>query len=119
MTTKKGRTAKTRVRRMYTVEGTNALHKVGYDYETQLLVVQFENLAVWSYENVTPATFAALLNAESVGRYFHMWIRGKPDEHKATKLSAGDTHVVKGVSTEAPAPADDRPLLDTLEGRKR
>ncbi len=59
---------------------------VGYDPTTKTLAVTFARGAgtVYQYPDITAATHAALLAAESIGKYFEQHIRPKPFKKFAT-----------------------------------
>jgi hypothetical protein len=107
-------TKKPRIKRMFLIEGSGMLHKVGYDVETASLVVQFVNYDVWLYESVGVGRYVELLNAESPGKYFNAHI--KPT-HTGKKLhSEKDTHIVKADPKPPERDVDSGlPLIDTLE----
>lgn len=51
---------------------------MGYDELTGELQVQFQNGAIYSYQNVAPETYQGLFNAPSKGQYFAYTIRSQP-----------------------------------------
>ena len=55
---------------------SSQLVSVGYDAEKQIMEVEFKN-AVYRYTDVPPETHAALMSAESLGKYFGKEVRGK------------------------------------------
>ena len=59
----------TKINRMVAVASTMII-KVGYDPETQVLVVQFKNENVYMHEDVPPIVYCWLLNATSIGKYY-------------------------------------------------
>jgi len=59
------------------------LDRVGYDERHKVLHVIFKDGAHFTYHNVSPEKFTALLRADSPGRHFTDHI--KPG-HKATKV---------------------------------
>lgn len=44
---------------------------IGYDPEKKVAHVEFKNGGSYRYENVDPAHFEDMKNAESVGKHFH------------------------------------------------
>lgn len=48
---------------------------VGYDKASETLTIQFHTGALYQYEAVPENVYTGLLNAESVGKYFHANIR--------------------------------------------
>ncbi len=48
---------------------------VGYDVDSKTLAVQFKN-GTYHYPDVKPEVHAALVSADSVGRFFQEHIRG-------------------------------------------
>jgi len=58
------------------VESTN-LAAVGFDSATQTLEVEFQNARVYRYYGVPWTVFAALQQADSIGRFFNSRIRNR------------------------------------------
>ncbi|MDD2240921.1 MAG: KTSC domain-containing protein [Kiritimatiellae bacterium] len=57
---------------------SSLIDKIGYDAETQTLVVQMNNsLDVYQYQNVSQSVFDKFLAADSKGRYFVDHIKGQ------------------------------------------
>lgn len=54
---------------------SRSLAAVGYDETSRTLEVAFVNGSVYQYHDVPAGVFAALLSAESAGRYFNAAIR--------------------------------------------
>lgn len=50
--------------------------EVGYDAETSTLGVRFLNGSEYEYYNVPEMDFEGLVNATSVGKYLHFYIKG-------------------------------------------
>ena len=67
---------------LHPVESSN-IKAVGYRVETKQLLVQFKADTLYSYDGVEADTFEALLNAESVGKYFNANIK---DRYTTTKV---------------------------------
>jgi hypothetical protein len=63
---------------------------IGFDPETETMEIEFRGSGnVYRYSNVTPEIHADLVNAESIGKRFHAYIRNNP-KHPFTKLETGD-----------------------------
>lgn len=56
---------------------SSSIAAIGYDRQARLLHVEFRSGARYRYREVPEAVFAAFLNAESKGRYFAQYVRGK------------------------------------------
>ena len=54
---------------------SSSLASVGYDATSRVLEVEFRHGAVYRYRDVPPETSAALLSAESKGRFLNEEIR--------------------------------------------
>lgn len=52
----------------------------GYDSTTSTLEVEFNNGPVWQYYDVPENVYYELLNASSIGKYFHANIKGQYSE---------------------------------------
>ena len=63
-----------------TAVASSNLASVGYDYQKQVLEVEFRHGGVYHYFDVSPVTYTELMAAESHGRYFDRYIkkRGYP-----------------------------------------
>jgi hypothetical protein len=48
---------------------------LGYDPDTTTLGIQFHDGATYHYCGVTPAVYAGLIGAPSLGKHFHRYIR--------------------------------------------
>ncbi len=65
------------------VESTN-IESICYDPQTKEMMVQFKDTRDWySYQNVIPSSFGALVSADSVGQVFHSLFRN----NKSIKFS--------------------------------
>ena len=53
------------------------LASIGYDAQEKTLEVEFKTSGTYQYIDVPPRIYAELLNAPSVGAYFHKNIRGQ------------------------------------------
>jgi len=49
---------------------------VGYDHKTQTLEVEFTNGSVYQYFDVPQSVYDQLINADSVGKYLNVNIKG-------------------------------------------
>lgn len=64
---------------------SSQIHSIGYDEETQTLAIRFKDRAtgaptsLYHYDNATPANFAALQSAESIGSHFYKHIKPHVD----------------------------------------
>ena len=67
----------TRIERV-AVESSSLL-TIGFARETRVLEIEFRSGATYRYLGVPPAVFEELKKAESKGRYFAQFIRGKYD----------------------------------------
>lgn len=50
---------------------SRSLRELGYDPDEQALEVEFHNGSLYRYEQVPPEVVQALLQADSLGRYFN------------------------------------------------
>lgn len=67
--------------RMLNVESSN-IHSVGYDGDTETLVVRFHGGTVYAYDGVPARVALAFMEADSHGSYFHANIRDRFDAEK-------------------------------------
>ncbi|AIV65710.1 KTSC domain-containing protein [Burkholderia pseudomallei] len=64
---------------------SSQIHSIGYDEQTQTLAIRFKDRAtgaptsLYHYDNATPANFAALRSAESIGSHFYKHIKPHVD----------------------------------------
>lgn len=74
-------------RRRVPVE-SSTIQVLGYDPESQVLEIVFRSTPdqVYRYSNVEPELFCELLNAPSVGEFFHDEIRDN-DDHPFEKVA--------------------------------
>jgi hypothetical protein len=56
---------------------SSQIHSVGFDVEKGVLEVQFLTGDVYRYADVPAETYKAFIEAQSIGRYFGLQIRGK------------------------------------------
>jgi hypothetical protein len=61
---------------------SSELRSVGYDPLAVVLEVEFVAGGVYQYSGVSAETVLALLEAESIGRYFNAHVRGRYDYRK-------------------------------------
>lgn len=60
-----------------TVNST-AIRKVGYELETSTMHIDFENSdPAYTFCNVPESIFRELINAQSIGKYYNLYIKGK------------------------------------------
>ncbi len=64
-----------------TVSSTN-LASVGYDRKSETLEVHFQNGSVFQYHDVPPETHEQLMQAKSVGGFFHRSIKNDFEHSK-------------------------------------
>lgn len=64
-----------------TVSSSN-LSSVGYDPATKVLEIEFNSGGIYQYYSVPSATYNALMQASSKGKYFHQHIKGQYPEKK-------------------------------------
>ena len=67
----------------HSVESSN-LSEVGYDEQTQVLEVMFKNGGIYQYETVSMETYQNLLDAPSVGSFFHYNVK---DQYPTNKIA--------------------------------
>lgn len=67
---------------------SSQLKSVGYDPETQTLEIEFNSGGIYRYANVTPEMHKGLMEGDSIGKFFHAFIRSNPEGHPFTKLEA-------------------------------
>lgn len=67
---------------MVPVSSSN-IESIGYDEGRHALRVKFKDSGLYEYSGVTPEQHSALVNAPSVGRHFHVNIKGR---HSSTRL---------------------------------
>ncbi len=61
---------------MFKVDSSN-INSVGYDTKTRKLRIKFNNKTVHDYIDVAPELFNDLMDADSIGKFFHANIRNK------------------------------------------
>ena len=62
------------------------IDSVGYDANTNTLLVRFKRGALYGYEGITPDIYNGLLTATSIGKYFASVIKGRYP-YKEVKLN--------------------------------
>ena len=67
---------------MIKVNSTN-LSAVGYDSETNLLTIEFNDGGLYEYYNVPQNIYNELMSAPSKGKFFHRFIR---DTYRTVKI---------------------------------
>jgi hypothetical protein len=65
---------------------SSVIAAVGYDDAQQTLYVRFNSSGIYVFHDVPPATYHALMDADSKGRFFNAEIR---DSYRYTRLDAG------------------------------
>jgi len=63
---------------------SRSLRSLGYDVDEQALEVEFHNGSVYRYEQVPAEVVQALLEADSLGRYFNQVF--KPQHYRYRRL---------------------------------
>jgi hypothetical protein len=56
--------------------GSSAIGSAGYDDDTQTLDITFTSGQTYTFSNVPPDVFDALVSAPSPGRFYHQHIKG-------------------------------------------
>lgn len=51
------------------------LQRVGYDPDTMEMTIVFHNQRAYTYSGVPESVYNGLINAGSVGRYFHAFVQ--------------------------------------------
>lgn len=69
-----------------TVDSSQIL-SIGYDVESKKLEVEFKTGSIYVYDNVDTGTYAALFEAQSVGKYFGQVIKADPVKYPFTKIA--------------------------------
>ncbi|KJH85260.1 KTSC domain-containing protein [Pseudomonas sp. KSR10] len=65
---------------------SRSLRSLGYDPDEQLLEVEFHNGSVYRYEQVPAEVVQALLEADSMGRYFNQVF--KPQHYRYRRIES-------------------------------
>lgn len=66
------------------VSHSSNIKAIGYDEDSQILVVQFLDGGKYKYEAVPPQIYKDFLRSQSMGKYFHASIKGKFKAEKMT-----------------------------------
>ena len=61
---------------MFKVSSSN-IDSVGYDTATRKLRIAFKNKATFDYLDVAPELFNDLMDADSIGKFFHANVKNK------------------------------------------
>jgi len=62
--------------KMMAVKSSN-LNAIGYDQETETLVVEFKGGGRYAYSDVPAEVFMAFQDADSAGKFFHREVKGQ------------------------------------------
>ena len=63
------------------------LKAVGYDNQSQILVVQFHGGRIYQYSNVPASEYHGLMSASSHGTYFDRNIKKHPERYPYVELT--------------------------------
>ena len=58
---------------------SSMIKQVFYKPDTFSMRVQFHNGSIYQYENVGKGTYEQLIQADSVGKFFHAQVKGRYD----------------------------------------
>lgn len=58
------------------------IESIGYDESSSILEIEFKDRSVYEYSNVPESEYEALISADSIGSYFHKYIKGKYSSQK-------------------------------------
>lgn len=70
------------ITRRVTVTDSSNIKSVGYAPRSKTLYVAFMHSGSYSYFNVPSIVFGELVSAESVGKHFSQFVRGRYQERK-------------------------------------
>jgi hypothetical protein len=86
----------TTIRRRFKVKSTN-IRSLGYDPLTKAMEVTFHGSddAVYTYQNISPMMYAELMNAESIGEWFHNQIKAHKNSYPFMKSMTKEKHDVR------------------------
>ena len=73
------------------------IHSVGFNNKKKELIVEFKVHSRYSYKDVAPEVYDAMLQAESKGKYFAEFVRGK---YEALCIKQKPPKVVVETTTE-------------------
>lgn len=71
--------------KMNAVESSN-IAAIGFDPINSVMRVAFKNGTTYDYQNVEKTIFDLILNAESVGKSFNLYVKSKPTEYPYQKV---------------------------------
>ncbi len=54
---------------------SSMMESIGYDEETKTLEIEFTNGSIWQYEPMTAEGYRDFLKSDSMGSYFHKFIK--------------------------------------------
>ena len=83
------------------------INSIGYDADSQILEIEFDNGSVYEYSGVPEGEHTGLMNADSKGTYFNANIKNRyPFSKGAVRVDCGHGgHVIANLSNDAgPAP---------------
>ena len=63
------------------------LKAVGYDSQSQILIVQFHGGRIYQYSNVPASEYQGLMSASSHGTYFDRYIKKHPERYPYVELT--------------------------------
>ncbi|MBQ6113915.1 MAG: KTSC domain-containing protein [Synergistaceae bacterium] len=63
------------------------LKAVGYDSQSQILIVQFHGGRIYQYSNVPASEYQGLMSASSYGTYFDRYIKKHPERYPYVELT--------------------------------
>lgn len=67
------------------VNGSSNIVEVGHDPDAHVLEIKFKDGGIYRYAGVDADKHAAMLKADSVGKFFHANVKGT---HKHTKVDS-------------------------------
>jgi hypothetical protein len=59
---------------LYPIKSSN-IKAVGYSPKWQILIIKFNNDAIYQYNEVPPEMYKDFMEADSKGKYFHKYIK--------------------------------------------
>lgn len=77
--------------KMNQVESSN-IDAIGFDPLHHVMRVRFKNATVYDYQNVEETIYKLILNAESVGKAFNLYVKSKPTEYPFQKVTDVQEH---------------------------
>lgn len=100
---------------MLNVESSN-IHSVGYDGDSETLVVRFTSHSVYAYDEVPARVALAFMEAPSHGSYFHQFIK---DRYEATQIDLKQLPKSLRKSIEKEVKAADEPGTAAKKKKKK